>query len=62
MGSGKKLGALRELNPGPLPPERRIIPLDQAPIISCPTLLVSISRAATYYADNDHSEGAYENE
>ena len=26
------MGVIRELNPGPLLPERRIIPLDQSPI------------------------------
>ena len=31
-------GALRELNPGPLAPETRIIPLDQVPEFRQPTL------------------------
>ena len=37
MNKAKKKGAVRELNPRPLAPEARIIPLDQRP-----TLMVNI--------------------
>ena len=33
----KKYGPLRELNPGPLAPEARIIPLDQVATVITPT-------------------------
>ncbi|CAK9808550.1 hypothetical protein ANTQUA_LOCUS5647 [Anthophora quadrimaculata] len=31
-----QLGLVRDLNPGPLAPEARIIPLDQRAILGCP--------------------------
>jgi hypothetical protein len=33
-GNGSKIGAVRELNPGPPVPETGIIPLDQPPVVT----------------------------
>ena len=39
----KKHGLLRELNPGPLAPEARIMPLDQAAMLQCMQALLNRS-------------------
>ena len=38
--TGKRVGAFRELNPGPPAPEAGIIPLDQTPEVINPSVLI----------------------